>query len=297
MRIRSIALGLIMIVSMVGCSTTKKVDVSKLGDPPSTIEIASKHNQRVEPLDTLWARISIRAKGVYPDGEKYEEQGEGHIQIDKPNNVSLTIRKLGELYFAYGANSESYWSFNLLDGDHKTLMIGQLDRVTAEKASQLGMPIHPGELIALTGLMPIDLSGAGGTRWSDDGKLVGVSVPSHWGMFILWFDPKTNLVSRSDVFDQDGDLIASADLSRYKLANVPDHQPILVPGKIQITNPGQEGFVRIELSEPRSKRIKPMVFDPNRLKRAYRVDEVIDLDQSKAAERSQSAQTGSEAKP
>ena len=297
MRIRSIALGLIMIVSLVGCSTTKKVDVSKLGDPPSTIEIASKHNQRVEPLDTLWARISIRAKGVYPDGEKYEEQGEGHIQIDKPNNVSLTIRKLGELYFAYGANSESYWSFNLLDGDHKTLMIGQLDRVTAEKASQLGMPIHPGELIALTGLMPIDLSGAGGTRWSDDGKLVGVSVPSQWGMFILWFDPKTNLVSRSDVFDQDGDLIASADLSRYKLANVPDHQPILVPGKIQITNPGQEGFVRIELSEPRSKRIKPMVFDPNRLKRAYRVDEVIDLDQSETAERSQSAQTGSEAKP
>ncbi|MDF1809921.1 MAG: hypothetical protein P1U42_09525 [Phycisphaerales bacterium] len=278
MQIRFVALSLIVVVFVVGCSTTSKVDISKLEEPPSTLEIASTHNERVEAIDTLWARISIRAKGVYPDGKKYEEQGEGHLQIEKPSGVSLTIRKLGELYFAYGANSESYWSFNLLDKEQKTMQIGRLEDVSVEKANQLGMPIHPGELIELSGLMPIDLSKAGGSRWSDDGKLVGVTVPSQWGSFVLWFDPRTNLVARSDVYDRDGVHVASASLTRYKPAKVPNQQPVLVPGKIEITNPGQEGFVRIEISEPASKTIRPMVFDPARLKRAYRVDEVIDLD-------------------
>jgi len=278
MRIRYIVLILIFTMFSVGCSTTSKVDTTELAEPPSTIEIATKHNARVQAIDTLWARISIRAKGVYPDGKEYEEQGDGHLQIEKPDGVSLTIRKLGELYFAYGANSESYWSFNLFDKDRKTMLIGQLAEVNIEKASQLGMPIHPGELIELSGLMPIDLSGAGGSRWSEDGKLVGVTVPSQWGSFVLWFDPKTDLVARSDVYDREGTHIASANLSRYKPASIADHQTVLVPGKIEITNPGQEGFVRIEISEPASKKIRSMVFDPERLKQAYRVNEVIDLD-------------------
>ncbi len=262
-----------------GCASPGKIDVSKLGPPPSTQELAAGHNQRVDQLDTLWARISIRAKGTYPDGKGYEEQGEGHLQIDKPENVSLSIRKLGELYFAYGANSEQYWSFDLLNSERKLMLIGQLDQVTQDKAAILGLPIHPGELIALSGLMPIDLAGAGGSRWAEDGKSVGVSVPSSWGAFTLWIDPRTELVVRSQAFDRNGDLIATAHLSRYKLAQVPGAQPVMVPGKIELRTPGdEEGFVRIELSEPASKDIRPMVFDPNRLKRAYRVDEVIDLD-------------------
>ncbi|MBL4699215.1 MAG: hypothetical protein JKX70_10315 [Phycisphaerales bacterium] len=269
---------LVPAVFMLGCSSTKKIDVSKLGPPPSTLELAEKHNQRIKPLGTLWARISLRAKGEYPDGKSYEEQGEGHLQIDKPNNISLTIGKLGETYFAFGANSEEYWSFDLSNSDHKLAMIGKLDLATPEKIEALGLPVYPGELIALTGLMPIDMSRAGGSRWADDGKSVGVSVPSRWGSFTLWFNPKTSLVVRSQVFNHDGELIATASLSRYKDASIPDYGTILVPGKIEVTNPNDDGWVRIELSGPRSKPIKPRVYQPQKLKRAYRVDETIDLD-------------------
>jgi len=276
----------LMMVSLVGlaavlggCSSTgKPVDISKLGEPLSTIELAEAHNARVEPLDRLWARISLRARGTYSDGESYEEQGEGHLQIVKPNNISIAIGKLGETYFAFGANAEDYWCFDLSNSDYKSFLIGKLDQATPEKVSALGLPVHPAELVALTGLMPIDLSKAGGSRWANDGKTVGVSVPSQWGSFTLWFDPKTKLVARSQAFDRAGTLIASADLSRYKDATIREHAPVLVPGKIEITNPNDSGWVRIEVSEPEDKAINSRVYQPRKLARGYRVDETIDLD-------------------
>jgi hypothetical protein len=272
-----------LLMILTGCSGTGKVDVSKLDPPPSTLELAQAHNERVASLPSLWARISLRAKGTYADGESYEEQGEGHLQLVKPNNISLTIGKLGETYFAFGANADQYWSFDLSNSDHKTVLVGQLDQATPEKASALGLPVHPAELIALTGLMPIDLANAGGTRWADDAKSVGISMPSRWGSVTLWFNPRTSLVVRSQAYNQSGNLVATASLSRYKEASIKGHSPIMVPGKIEITTPttpndNDTGFIRIELSEPRSKAIRPIVFDPSKLIRSYRVDETIDLD-------------------
>jgi len=280
---KSVQMGLLaMLASMlifgIGCSTMGKVDVSKLAPPPATTELAKIHNTRVDPLDTLWARISVRAKGRYDDGEKYEEQGEGHLQIVKPSNISMTIGKLGETYFVFGSSATQYWSFNLSDKDHKTALIGKLDQVTPEKATALGLPVHPAELVALSGLMPIDLARAGGSKWADDGQSVGVSMPSHWGSITLWINPKTGLVVRSQAFDHAGELVATATLSRYKDATIKGGQPVMVPGKIEITTPNDDGFIRIELSEPSSKPIRPMVFAPKKLVHAYRIDETIDLD-------------------
>ena len=271
---------MMMVLTLVlsGCSSTSKVDVSKLGPPPSTQELAERHNERIRSLDTLWARVSVRAKGVYDDGETYEEQGEGHLQIARPDRVSLAIGKLGETYFVFGANAESYWSFNLADGDHKVMLAGEMNRVTRGKASALGLPVHPSELIGLSGLSSIDMATAGGTRWREDGKAVGLRVPAQWGSMLFWFDPDDSLVVQTQAFDEFDELIATAELTRYKDAIVPGSLPVLVPGKIEITTPGDEGFVRIELSEPQRRDIRAMVFQPERLERNYRVDEVINLD-------------------
>ena len=95
----------------------------------------------------------------------------------------------------------------------------------------------------------------------------------------MWFDPRTNLVVESQAFDDSGVLIASAELSRYKDAKLPTGELVMVPGKIEITNPGDNGFVRIETSEPQRKDIRPIVFDPNRLSRSYRIHQTIDLDE------------------
>jgi hypothetical protein len=274
----SIAFFVFLLVFGIGCSSPTKVDISKLGPPLSAGELAEIHNTRVEPIGSLWARISVRAKGRYDDGEKYEEQGEGHLQIVKPSNISMTIGKLGETYFVFGSNATEYWSFNLSDKDHKVALLGMLDQVTPEKASTLGLPVHPGELIALTGLMPIDLARAGGTRWADDGKSVGVSMPSHWGSVTLWINPKSGLVIQTQAYNHDGQLVATANLSRYKDAIIKGQRPVLVPGKVEITTPGDDGLIRIELSEPSNKPIRSIVFTPKKLIHRYRIDETIDLD-------------------
>jgi hypothetical protein len=264
---------------MLGCSSTGKVDVSKLPDPPSTQELVQGHNARIATLDTLWARVSVRAKGTYDDGTTFEEQGEGHLQIARPDRISLSIGKLGETYFVFGASESQYWSFNLADADRKVMLVGAMDNVTRDKAAALGLPVHPSELIPLSGLASIDLGQAGGTRWRDDGDAFGFTTPARWGTTMTWFDPSTLLVVQTQAFDEQGELIATAEMSRYKDAEVPGALPVQVPGKIEITTPGDDGFVRIETSEPRRRDIRPMVFQPQRLQRAYRVDEIIDLDE------------------
>lgn len=264
---------------LLGCSSTGKVDVSKLPDPPSTQELVDAHNARIANLDTLWARVSVRAKGQYDDGTGYEEQGEGHLQIARPDRISLSIGKLGETYFVFGASESQYWSFNLADADRKVMLVGAMDQVTRGKAAALGLPVHPSELIELSGLSDIELTQAGGTRWREDGDAVGFLTPARWGSTMTWFDPRTLLIVQTQAFDELGELIATAEMSRYKDAEVPGALPVQVPGKIEITTPNDEGFVRIETSEPRKRDIRPMVFQPERLKRAYRVDEVIDLDE------------------
>lgn len=256
-----------------------KVDIDKLGPPPSTQELVQRHNQRIAPLDSLWSRVSVRAKGVYDDGTPYEEQGEGHLQIVVPDRVSLTIGKLGETYFVFGASPESYWSINLADSERKVMLVGDMQRVTRIKASALGLPVHPAQLVALSGLATINLASAGGTQWREDGKAVGVRVPGQWGSMLLWFDASTWTVVQAQAFDESNTLIATAELSRYKDAVVPGASPVSVPGKVEITIPGDNGFVRIELSEPQRRDIRPIVFEPSRLERVYRINEVIDLDE------------------
>lgn len=270
---------LMMMAILSGCSGTKKIDVSKLPPPPSTQELVEAHNARIATLDTLWARVSVRAKGTYDDGTTYEEQGEGHLQIVRPDRVSLSIGKLGETYFVFGASESQYWSFNLLDSDRKIMLIGDMDQVTQPKAAALGLPVHPSELIPLSGLATIDLSQAGGARWREDGQAYGISTPARWGTTITWFDPRTRLVVQTQAYDEYNELIATADMSRYKDAQVPGELPVQVPGKIEITTPNDNGFVRIETSDPESRTIRAMVYQPERLQRRYRVDEVIDLDE------------------
>ncbi len=270
---------LLSMMVMLGCSSTSKVDVDKLPAPPSTQELVEAHNARIATLETLWARVSVRAKGTYEDGTGYEEQGEGHLQIVRPDRVSLSIGKLGETYFVFGASESQYWSFNLADADRKVMLIGSMDQVTRGKAAALGLPVHPSELIPLSGLASIDLSQAGGTRWREDAKAYGFSTPARWGSTMTWFDPRTKHVVQTQAYDEYNELIASAEMSRYKDAQVPGELPVQVPGKIEITTPNDSGFVRIETSEPQARTIRAMVFEPERLQRAYRVDEVIDLDE------------------
>ena len=277
-------LGLILVAAVVvtgGCKSASKVRTTEVSDV-LVDALIEHHNERVEKIDRVWARVSVRIKGTDSQGKGFEEQGEGHLQVTQPNSVSLSIGKLGETYFAYGSNAERYWMFDLSNSDQRVALVGAIGNLTAERAGEIGLSVHPGDLISSLGVEPIDPEHLIGARWELGEELVVLSMPSRWGVNEYWFDPGTGLVMRVVSLGGDGEEIAVSELSRYK--SLLDDQrletDVKVPGKVEVSRAGLSGeYVRIELSEPSQREIKPMVYNPDRLARAYRVHETIDLDQ------------------
>lgn len=278
---RLLMLALLLVsCSLVGCSSSPQFDPKTAPPPIAASELIRVHNERVEPLDKLWARVSVRAEGRDPRGDKFREQGEGHLQIVRPDRFSLTIGKFEETYFALGANSEQYWSIDLSRSENKVAMIGKQSIATPDKLAALGLPIHPHEMIMLLGVLPIDASLELDSYWSPDGENVGIEVPADWGSVAFWFNAKTTELARTQAFDADGELVASAKLWRYKSVDGfddPDAEST-APGVVELRAVGFDGLVRMEISGPRYKAIRPIVFRPENLNRIYRVHETIDLD-------------------
>jgi len=273
-----LALGLGVLMS--GCSSAPKFDPRTAPPPPAGSELIRVHNERVAPLDALWARVSVRAEGLDPRGDKFREQGEGHLQIVRPDRFSLTIGKFEETYFALGANGQQYWSIDLSQSERKLAMVGEQALATPEKLAALGLPIHPHEMIMLLGVLPIDATLETASHWSPDGKNVGIEVPAEWGSVAFWFDAKTTELARTQAFDSAGELVASAKLWRYKPVDGFEDPGVrsTAPGVVELRAVGFDGLVRMELSGPRFKAIRPVVFRPENLVRIYRVHETIDLD-------------------
>lgn len=269
-----------LLVQGVGCGQ-KRTPGTRDVSPVLVDAIVQTHNERVEKIDRLWARVSVRIKGTDARGNGFEEQGEGHLQVTRPASVSLTIGKLSETYFAYGSSDERYWMFDLTNSDQRVALIGEIQNLTPTRAEEIGLSVHPGDLISSIGIEPIDPERIVDTRWQLAEELVVIAQPSRWGTTEYWFDPRTALVSWVVSLDEAGNRIAETGLSRYKdlLDDQRRETGIMVPGKVEITRSGISGeFVRIELSDPSQRAIKPMVYNPERLKRAYRIHETIDLD-------------------
>lgn len=265
---------------LIGCSSGPRFDPKTAPPPIAASELIRVHNERVAPLDRLWARVSVRVEGQDPRGDKFREQGEGHLQIVRPDRFSLTIGKFEETYFAVGANGEQYWSIDLSQSEHKIAMIGEQSLATPAKLAALGLPIHPHEMIMLLGVLPIDETLEISSHWSPDGKNIGIEVPADWGSVAFWFDAKTAELARTQAFDAAGELVASGKLWRYKPVEGledPDARST-APGVVELRAVGFDGLVRMEVSGPRHKPIRPVVFRPENLVRIYRVHETIDLD-------------------
>ncbi len=275
-----VILAMAAVLLSAGCKSTPERTTRKV-NAVLVDALIEHHNERVAQIDRLWARVSVRIKGTDARGKGFEEQGEGHLQVTRPDQVSLSIGKLGETYFAYGSNPDRYWMFDLSDSDNRVALVGAVENLTPARADEIGLSVHPGDLIGALGIEPIDPERVIGSRWILDQELVVIAQSSKWGISEYWFNPNTGLVMWVVSLNHDGERIATTGLSRYKplLDEQRRSTDIQVPGKVEIRRAGTSGeFVRIELSDPSDRAIKPMVYNPDRLVRVYRVHEVIDLD-------------------
>jgi hypothetical protein len=251
--------------------------------PPDTIDITldqvlEKQNTRTAALNRLWARASVQVIGRDASGGRLSEQAGGHLQIEAPDRVALSLGKVGKVQLYLGSNTEFYWWIDMVDRDNKSVIIGRHDKVTAQKAQSLGVPIYPRDLIKLLGITPID-SAAVMSELAAEGKRLVLDTRLDAGHMKTYFDARTLDPVRVEMFDPAGTLLVASDLTRYDFVSVQGDATTKprVPEKIVLTL--TDGTtVRISLYAPENKPIRPSAFDLERLVRGYHIDRIYDLD-------------------
>ena len=162
---------------------------------PSYGEIVAKYNERTAMLDRVWARCSAAFKYEDQDGTERSEQGEGHLQIAQPGRFALSVGKLGEILLWVGGDDERYWLIQRVED--KVAFVGRYAELTPEKASAIGLPVYPNEMMRLLGVVELPVDNEGIVYRYRDGDIV-VSVlagVAENGVEARWFyklDPATN---------------------------------------------------------------------------------------------------------
>lgn len=280
---------MVSLLLLAACNGPQTVDPSP--DPPTPAATAeevagliARYNQRLELLDRLWARTTVRVDAPGPDGERERTQGEGYLQLIQPRSVSLSVGKyIDRMYFVLGSNDERYWWIDLLDTDAKSALVGRHELVTPELAGELGVPVHPLDLIDLLGLSPIDDDALLARVEERDGqRMLVLAMPTRLGgvreVAIEPNEPKTLGVR---LLDTSGELIASSDLEMHTAARVRSGILALVPGRATLDLPTLDASVILDVSsaENMGRRPRPAPFQlDNLIERIYRIDNVIDLD-------------------
>lgn len=298
------ATGLLAAVSAVvlatgsGCGLTsqhKPVDPPVVRVPPPTArEFAARHNERVAKLGRLWMRTTLWLRGVTAEGEKLDEVTEGHLMVELPRNLSLTVKKLGETYFVLGSNNERYWWLDLSREDRPGLA-GEHAKATRERVSRFGLPVLPLDLIELLAVTPIDEPLLADPRttvaWVSQG-VAELSLPGPGGggggTRVIRFSP-TNFEPMSvELRDENGIVVVASVLTEYEPTPVKGN-PTVNPRfqhKTDITlnelpGVGKSGTrVRVTITayDPENKPLNPALFDLAELVKRHRVSVVRSVD-------------------
>ncbi|MEM1185822.1 MAG: hypothetical protein AAGI53_12585 [Planctomycetota bacterium] len=269
---------LLVLLVLVGCGSTPEAaaPVPRVEVDPAAIREAWA--KRTERLERLWARVTVVVDTVDEEGKPVKEQAEGHLQIEQPRGVSLTLGKLGENYLYLGSNDERYWWIDRVDSDRRYAVTGLHELITSRKAEALGVPVHPLELIEFMGIKPLP----------EDAEFVPGAEPGTievvrslaTGSLTWVLDAVTATPNRVVVKAPDGSVSISARHEAYQFARVRDDLRIRprVPGRVVVEVPELSARVRIALYDPENKPIRSVAFDYDRLIRGLKIDQVRDLD-------------------
>jgi len=276
-------LTLALSLAATGCQSTPRADAPRPAEAPAYAEIASRYNARVAPIDALWARASVRVEGRDAAGADLNDQGEGHLQIEPPARLALSLGKLGETHLYLGSSDDLYWWMELIDADDRPLTFGRHDSATPAKVGALGVPVHPLDLIDATAITPLPAAG-GQVDWAEEG-LLRVRTRARWGGRTMWLHPASLEPVMVVLDDGAGRVVLTAKLTRYSTAVKQGDASanVRVATRYEIRVPELDALVRIELFEPRIRPIREVAFDMETLSRAYRVTRREDLDAPRAA--------------
>ena len=274
--LRPIIIAILAATLMSACAAPKLT-------PPETINITldqllEKHNTRTAALSRLWARASVQVIARDASGGRLSEQAGGHLQIQAPDRVALSLGKVGKVQLYLGSNPEFYWWIDMVDRDNKFVIVGRHEHITAQKAESLGVPIYPRDLIKLLGITPIDPPRIIGELTQENGHMA-IETSLDAGHMKTVFDTNTLEPTRVEMYDPAGSLLVASDLTRYDFVSVQGDATTKprIPEKV-VLSLTDGTTVRISLYAPENKPIRPSAFVLERLLKGYRIDRIYDLD-------------------
>ncbi len=249
---------------------------------PPFAESAERYNAVVRNYDHLWTGVALRLKSRDPEsGKMVEELLDGHLQSVAPDRVALRIDKLSETYAYLGCDPDRYWWIDVKAG---TAIVGTHALATPESLARFDLPVQPLDLIELLGVVPLDPAGYGATRWSKDGKRLGLLARSRSGNRLVWVDPATFEPREIELTDGQGRVTITSTLTRPERIPI-DGEPgskARISTNHEIRFVEGEGSITVRLLGPenRRNRVRPQAFDYERLMQTYRVQEIIDADRT-----------------
>jgi hypothetical protein len=271
-----------------GCaSRPREAFPEPAGPAPRLGEIAQAWNARTDALDRLWARVVVVVDASGEKGKRTTEQGEGHLQVITPDRVALSLGKnVAGTFFWLGSDATRYWWIDMLDEERKYALVGTHANATPERAAELGVPVHPLDLVEVLGILPMDAQdGAAAQRsvaWDTEFGGYEVRGASRFGTKRIVVAPVTFEPRVIELLDASGEVVVRARHERF--ASVIRREGGGLPGSIAtrllIDLPTIDARVTLTLSEAenRGSRMPDAAFDLDGLLRRFRIDEVVDLD-------------------
>lgn len=298
-----------------GCAgdAKKPVEESPVGAKPdgktkATPEynrVAKRYNERVELLGRLFARTVVVLKYTDDEGERRSEQGEGFLQIVRPDKLAMSVNKVGKRLVWFGSDAERYWWIDLVD--HKKAYVGRhdnYDNLKRRGVIEPGLGLRPLDLIQMLGASPLPFDAnkpVGITQWSSDGKRLGITVrrPAQGGkdagLMRVWIDPNTYEASLIELYDVDKNVVLVSKLTDYEhaeLRNRGGNSP-RVASRVSIAGPESGplngGELRMSLEGIEDHRVNDdaFVFDVVLDETGVARQDVVDLDAQPARAKAQ----------
>lgn len=249
---------------------------------PSYRELVDRYNANLAGLDRLWSATDVQIRFRNEAGKAKFEEGEGKLLYVRPNELALTVEKLGKTYLWAGGDAERFWMF---DNDSRTAYVGHHRNIGKPCMQELPLPVHPASVPYLLGLVPLDPAvppDEGGTVE----RLQGYYLIEPPGLKLrLLLDPTTARPVRVDLTDANGKSVVISRLEAFAPVQIegapPESSPhIATRADVYVT--GEEARMTLflkRLSDGRDgNRIRPQAFDFDTLIKAHKPKEVIQLD-------------------
>lgn len=260
------------------CSTAPRVpgtlEQGRPVDPSVAAQAIAAYNANTEQLDRLWARATVAVFQQDERGRTQRDQGEGFVQLVRPNEVSLSVGKyVDRMYFELGSNDGWYWWIDVLDRSESIALLGRHELATPELADRFGVPVHPLDLPILLGIEPAP-SDADVRRVS--GPRLVLSWASRWGGEARVALDELSQPVRVELWTAEGDLAASSVIEQHQGVTVrgTGDRPS-VGGRFEIDLPRIETQVVVHMTSPESNERRPGTapFDLEGQLRRYRIPE------------------------